>query len=215
MKKEGIVYIVGDPGDWEYIGEFAVEVIHFSTASSLLLSLNTFDKPSVSCILADIFLFETTGPKLLTALKRLECHIPVIFFYEGHELAICIAVMRAGALNVLDKKTNKYEVFRNISEAFQIHNARIDYYREKRTYKMKLKKLSKREFQIYKILVAKEESLTSKEIGEKLHISWRTVHQHRVAINSKMEVKAFKQLVKMAAYYDFSDKNIFIKRELF
>ena len=68
---------------------------------------------------------------------------------------------------------------------------------------MKLKKLSKREFQIYKILVAKEESLTSKEIGEKLHISWRTVHQHRVAINSKMEVKAFKQLVKMTAYYDF------------
>ena len=47
MNKEGIVYIVGDPGDWEYIGEFAVEVIHFSTASSLLLSLNTFDKPLV------------------------------------------------------------------------------------------------------------------------------------------------------------------------
>ena len=45
MNKEGIIYIVGDLGDWEYIGEFAVEVIHFGTASSFLLSLNTFNEP--------------------------------------------------------------------------------------------------------------------------------------------------------------------------
>ncbi|MDB9843765.1 LuxR C-terminal-related transcriptional regulator [Porticoccaceae bacterium] len=202
MKKRETIYIVGNLYDWDDIDQLRYETIHFSTASSLLLSLNNDKKNSVSCILSDIYLVDTTGPRLLKTLRSLELDIPIIFFCGGNELPICIEAMRAGAINVLNKKTGKYQVLRSVNEACKIYNESSDYRDEKEMYTIKTKSLSKREVQIYKILVAKEGNPTSKDIAKKLYISWRTVQHHRASINAKMEAKSFRELVKMAAYYD-------------
>ena len=62
-------------------------------------------------------------------------------------------------------------------------------------YKEKIKELSERELEILRHIV---EGMSNKDIGDKLHISHRTVDTHRTNIMRKLDASNVASLVRIA-----------------
>ena len=70
------------------------------------------------------------------------------------------------------------------------------------TIRSRFKTLTPRERQILKLIAGDTKSLSSKEIGRELDISYRTVHHHRANIMTKMEVDSVAELITVSLKAD-------------
>jgi FixJ family two-component response regulator len=194
---QGTVYLVDD--DATVRESLAIllrhEDIHVKTfeAASDLLDDPCDDMPA--CLVLDMLLPGMQGDELQQRLRERGSTLPVIFLSGQARITTVAATMRRGAFDFLEKPASTERLARVIRSAFQAHEQASRRRQEIEAVLMRHSALSRRERQILRCVVEAE---SSKQIGLRLHISERTVANHRRNIARKMGAHNTADLVRMA-----------------
>lgn len=144
------------------------------------------------CIVSDVRMPEIGGLEFLRLLRERGHPVPVIFITGYAEVGTAVEAMKTGAFDYIEKpfahQTFLDKVQRAIAESELLYVQDM----QRRTTEARLSLLTPTELKILK-LVAQGKS--SREIGEQLKISSRTVDNHRGHMMEKLHVTSVVELV--------------------
>lgn len=159
--------------------------------------------PSIRLIITDLDLGETTGRDLCITTRKYHPELPILVLSMHTEKGMILELQRCGANGYLSKTCSREELESGIECALsgkrfystEVLESLSQESAPSEKSSTLLKHLSHREIEIM-TLIAKGHS--SREIGEQLHISPRTVDTHRNNIIKKLEVSNSAGLIKLA-----------------
>ncbi|MBB5017223.1 two-component system response regulator FixJ [Chitinivorax tropicus] len=147
--------------------------------------------PEQACILLDLNLPDISGLEVLSLIRQRHSKVPVIMMTAKGQIKTAVEAMKLGALDFLEKPLEEAVLLTQLEKAHQRYlalsgcNVGI---------RLLLSRLTTREREILACLA---EGLTSKEVGQRLAISPRTVDVHRANILAKLEVKTVAAAVQL------------------
>ena len=185
------VYLAADlPGAEQLIrtaGWNAVNLVALST----LFDGGEISTPS--CLVMDISSFESSA--LHQRLAGLGAEMTFICTADEVDLAMVVEIVRAGALDVIQKPVVGDALLQAVRRALLRSEAALEQSRNDRRLRDRLGTLSLRERQV---MILASSGLLNKQIAAELGISEITVKAHRGRVMRKMEARSFAGLVKMA-----------------
>ncbi len=131
------------------------------------------DPPGPPCLVVDANLPDMTCHQLQAELVRHGLRVPVVFLIGHEQIELAIALMKAGAVDVLVKPVDVDELKRRIHAvlaAGERAKAHVNAARER------LGRLTQRELEVVMLATS---GLSNKDIADHLSISFRTVEVHR------------------------------------
>lgn len=184
----------------EGYGNIAVKGVYHS-AASLMDGLPVF---SPDVLLLDILIPGQSGKALAPAIKQQYPSIKIVALTSLDAPAMVSSMMRRGCSGYLLKDTDRQNLIAaietvhagkefidpSLKEKILAHVLYHDQDKE-----AVIPEITKRELQILKLIA---EENTTREISEKLFISFRTVENHRYSLLQKLDVKNTVGLVKVA-----------------
>tara|TARA_B100000508_G_scaffold117763_1_gene97592 strand:- start:1666 stop:2283 length:618 start_codon:yes stop_codon:yes gene_type:complete len=194
-KSNTTVFIVDDD---EAVGQaisFLVESVGLSaktflTAQGFLDAYN--NEPG--CLVLDVRMPEMSGLELQRHLNTNNISLPIVFLTGHGDVPMAVQAMRLGALNFISKPFSGQVLLDNIHEAIK----KGEEWRVKQAnYNdiiQRINCLTKRENEVMELVV---QGFRSKEIGEMLAISTKTVELHRNKIMEKMQVSSSVELARI------------------
>lgn len=179
MDQEPTVFIVDEsPAMRTFIGRLLegakIPSESFRSAEEFV---ERYDPVRPGCLLLDLRM-----KRLLSQGLRL----PVIVISGAVEIREVVSVVRAGAVDFLEKPPQEEPLLRAVREAFERD-------REHRLDEARVSSLTKRERQVLNLLVAGE---NYKEIAARLQVSPKTVEGHRVNLLRKLGFRSVVEAVK-------------------
>lgn len=195
MTRRGMAQLIGQQPDLMICGEAG-------DASQALASVGAL-KPHL--VLADVSLPGKHGLELIKDIKALHPDVLVLVVSMHEENIFAERALRAGARGYLMKNEGgerlveairqvldgKLYVSQSMSasilDGFAGHRRRGD--------NSALGALTDREFEVFQFV---GEGLTTREIGDRLHLSGKTVETHRLHIRDKLGLKTGPELIKFA-----------------
>jgi len=147
------------------------------------------------CILLDIRMPDMDGLEVQQALKDAGCALPVIILSGHGDISMAVQVMKAGAIDFLEKSFERGALLSAIDLAFgRIEQAdQVD--AQMADASLKIASLTTREQEILDGLAL---GLPNKTIAYDLGISARTVEVHRHNLMMKLQVKSFPEALRIA-----------------
>lgn len=138
------------------------------------------------CVILDMLMPEMNGLELQAEMKQRGIDLPVIFVTGHASVDSAIAAFRKGAVHYLKKPVDSEDLFAAIEEACSLYCAAhspstLDEDEIRRRYF----ELTPRQQEVLRMVL---EGRLSREIGERLGISHRTVLGHRATINRTFEI---------------------------
>ncbi len=152
-------------------------------------------------ILMDINLKDGNGMQATSEICNILPKTKVIGLSLHDDVAFVKKILSLGAKGYLTKNANKTEFMEAIRKVYGGESYIAAEIRDKLFHSMmfepdqKKKELTMKEIEIVKLI---SQGLTSKEIGEKIFLSPRTVETHRHNILKKLEIPNAAQLTKWA-----------------
>ncbi len=162
------------------------------SASSFLAAAKTINQ---ACLITDLRMPDMSGVELLKRLKETGASIPAIVITGHGDVPMAVAVMKAGAVDFIEKPFEDEMLVEAIKRAASRLEENSTPMVDTATLRTRLDSLSERERQVLSAVVA---GLPNKTIGFDLGISPRTVEVHRANIMSKMQAKNLPELVRMS-----------------
>ncbi len=159
--------------------------------------LEVYDKEP-GCLILDLSMPDMTGLELQRELIRLEIEIPIIFITGHGGVSESVQALRAGAIDFLEKPFLPEVLLQRIDEAItqdlkvRTHSLQQDKIRSR------FARLTERERDVFRLLVAGREIPSSKEMARTLGISHRTVEHHRSRMLEKTKTKSVSELRALA-----------------
>ncbi len=147
-----------------------------------------------ACAILDVNMPGMDGTTLQEEMLRRSMKIPVLFLSGKGTIPITVKAIKAGAIDFLTKPVDGALLIARVQEALQKGRQRLEKTKEEETVSGKLASLTKREREILDLAM---EGLTSKEIGQRLDISYRTVEIHRAHIMNKTGTSSFMEIARM------------------
>ena len=192
----GLMKIIETDNEIEVIGE----ADDGELALSKIITLN----PDIA--LLDIDMPKMTGIQVLKELKKIKINIKTIFltvysdesiFDEAMNLGILGYVLKDSAISdiidcIKSVAAGKYYITPSLSDFLINLRNKL---RRMEENKPALKKLTKTELNV---LILLAEGMTSRQIGEAMFISHKTVDNHRTNICEKLELHGTHSLIKFA-----------------
>ncbi|ARM90145.1 response regulator nodulation protein fixJ [Rhizobium sp. CIAT894] len=144
------------------------------------------------CLLIELPMQGVDGVELLECLKARHNGIPAIIISGKGNIALAVQVMKAGAVDFIEKPFKEDVLIAAIKEA----TAHSDISEEQRddVVLARIHQLTQREQQVLTGIV---DGLQNKQIAFELGISARTVEVHRANVMAKMKARNLPQLMKM------------------
>lgn len=152
--------------------------------------------PLVSgCLVLDVRLPGTSGLELQKRLLAQKDRIPIIFISGYGDVPMVVQVMKAGAVDFLQKPFREQELLECVQEALRRDLAQRD--REEQVAGMLTgyQSLTKREREIMKLVVTGQ---INKQIAAQVGLSEVTVKIHRAQVMHKMGTPSLADLVRAA-----------------
>ncbi len=141
------------------------------------------------CLLLDVRLGEADdGIDLMAALKRDGLGVPVIIITGHGDVPLAVRAMRDGAHNFIEKPFTADELLAAVRDALSAGAPASD-------AAAQIARLTGREREVVAGLVAGKQN---KVVAAELGISVRTVEAYRAAIMSKLGLRSFAELVRIA-----------------
>lgn len=147
------------------------------------------------CVVLDLGGKEISGLDVQQQLLSNAMTLPVIFTTESGRVPETVKAIKAGAVDCLEKPFVTEILLERIEEAIKIDERLRSGQFEKSEIQSRLLLLTDRERDIYNILVSSEKLPSSKEIGQQLGISHRTVEHHRSRILEKTRTRSTAELL--------------------
>lgn len=148
-----------------------------------------------ACLLIDAYLPGIDGIELLRQLKSAGHHLPAIMITGSSAVPMAVEAMKVGAIDFLEKPVDRAELFASIDRALGLSRDAtklVDWQADAATH---LDGLTKRQLEVMDMVLAGH---PSKNIAADLHISQRTVENHRASIMKKTGAKSLPALARLA-----------------
>lgn len=143
-----------------------------------------------SCLLLDMRLPDMDGSALQDHLIQLGWAMPIVFVTAYGDIATAVAAIKKGAFDFIEKPFDSKRLVACVRDA-------LDYSVGRRTGNRQLPdlaELSTREREVLELVLAGK---PSRQIGEELFISTKTVDFHRARIMQKLNVQSAAQLFRL------------------
>jgi two-component system CheB/CheR fusion protein len=163
----------------------------FADGSSFL---EAYSPDRAGCLLADARLPGIGGLQLIERLAELQPSFPVIMITAYGDVAMAVTAMKAGAFDFLQKPVRQSELLDCIERALNYSHERPGT-AERNIAATKIERLTARQREILDLVLTGK---PSKNIAADLHISQRTVDNHRAAIMRKLGAKTLSALIRVA-----------------
>ncbi|MFT3850383.1 MAG: response regulator [Propionivibrio sp.] len=189
-----LVHIVDDqPAMLRMVAEL-VESVSLTprTYSSAREFLDHYVARQRECVVSDVRMPGIGGLEFLRLLRERDCTVPVIFITGYAEVGTAVEAMRAGAFDYIEKPFAHQAFIDKVQRAISESEALYLNEMQRRATEARLSLLTPTELKILK-LVAQGKS--SREIGDQLQISPRTVDNHRGHMMEKLHVNSVVELV--------------------
>jgi RNA polymerase sigma factor (sigma-70 family) len=146
----------------------------------------------VSCLILDVRLPGVSGLDFQT---NVQIDIPIIFITGHGDIPMSVKAMKAGAVEFLTKPLREQEVLDAVQVALDRDRERR--YRKVTTHDLRSRfdSLSPREREVMTLVTI---GMMNKQVAAELGISEVTVKVHRHKLMTKLDAKAFTDLVRMA-----------------
>lgn len=190
-----LIYVVDDDEGIRAVLRWMLEahgmdVVCCPTAEHLL---ELIDPDRACCLVLDACLPGMSGVEVLRQLRSRGIGVPTILLTGYGSVRLAVEAMRAGALDVLEKPFNEATLLAAVRDAaVQAVHTRKRASENVRTAQA-CESLTPREHEILDYIV---DGLPSREIGETLGISPRTVDVHRANIIQKVGAQSTPDLIR-------------------
>jgi two-component system, chemotaxis family, CheB/CheR fusion protein len=169
---------------------YRVEV--FADGSSLL---KAYSPDRTGCVITDARMPGIGGLELIERLTEMQpSSLPVIMMTAYGDVAMAVTAMKAGAFDFLQKPVRQSELLDCIERALN-HSDERPGTAERNIAAAKIERLTARQREILDLVLTGK---PSKNIAADLHISQRTVDNHRAAIMRKLGAKSLSALIRVA-----------------
>lgn len=170
-----------------------------SAYASAQAFLDAYDDETAACLVLDYGMPGMNGLELQARLNASGCPLAVIFITGHGGVPESVQAMRAGAVDFLEKPFRQSTLVERIKAAQQIASEKQAALVRKRDLATRFGRLTAREEEIVERMVANPAEVSSKEIGNALGISPRTVDHHRARILEKLEIRSLVELVDLVS----------------
>ncbi len=183
--------------DPEFLGMLAAQVSALGYAVRSFRSVQDFFTAAASerfgCLIVDHQMPEMSGLEVVSALNRSNQAIPVIMVTGFADIPTSVAVLRGGAVDLLEKPVTPEAIGSAIVQALERHHAITADEREDAVRIERLGRLTPRETEVLKLVIGGHQT---KSIAAILEISPRTVEIHRAHVMHKLEVRTLPELIQ-------------------
>lgn len=166
-------------------------VKHFATAAEFLEHYSP-DMPG--CLVLDVRMPGMNGLELQRELNRLRLTLPVIVLTGYADVPMAVASMKAGAVEFLEKPVPEDVLLDRVQHALDLDWQERQQQATRQEILERIRSLTPRQRQVMELVV---DGWSSKEIGQKLQVSYKTVEAHRVKIMEKMQARSVPHLIRM------------------
>lgn len=161
--------------------------------------LDSHDPEQPGCLLLDIRMPQMGGFELQEVLRATSPELPILFLSGHGTIPMSVRAMRAGAFDFIEKPFSDQALLDRVQDAVNLAAELHRQQRHARLMKSQLATLSPREREVLDLLI---DGLSSREIGEELGISKKTVEVHRCRVREKLGIDTVAELVRMMIHVD-------------
>lgn len=156
------------------------------------------DAPSVrGCLILDVKMPEMTGLELQQVMRERGYNLPIIFLTGHGDIDMAVSTIRQGAVEFLQKTGDNQRILEAVARAVaRSREGFVDVQEDPYGALRRWQTLTEREAEIAEALA---KGLRNREVGERMHVSVRTVETHRARIFKKLGVKSIAELLSILA----------------
>lgn len=196
INQEATVFVVDDDPAIRKSLRWLIESVGLKVQTHELANefLESYSPDSPGCLVLDVRIPGMSGLELQEKLRERGYDIPVIIVSGYGDVPMAVRAMKAGAIDFLEKPVSDQVLLdyiqKGIAQDIKNKQARLQ---NKELIERK-DSLTRREREVMEYVVA---GFSSREIAEKLNVSFKTVEAHRAKIMKKMQVKSVPKLIQM------------------
>lgn len=190
------VFIVDDDAAVRKSLQLLIEMVGLNvrTFPSAANFLDAYEPGSAGCLILDLKMPGMNGLDLQQELIRRHCALPIIVLTGYGDIPSAIGALKGGAVEFLEKPVDDDVLLEHVRHALALDAHRRREHSERDLVRERMELLTPRERQVLDLVV---EGLSSKEIGQRLHVSCKTVEMHRSRIMKKMKTQSVANLVRI------------------
>lgn len=190
------VYIVDDDQATRKSLRWLVETlgVPVQTFHCAVSFLDAYDSSMPGCLVLDMMMPGMTGLELQRELNERGIDIPVIVLTGYADVPTAVKTLKGGAVEFLEKPFNDTVLLEQIRRALALDAQRRAERGARDIVRDRMARLTPRESEILDHVV---EGLSSKEIANRLNVSFKTIEAHRAKVMRKMEAESVAQLVRL------------------
>ena len=197
MRTTPIVFVIDDDAAVrDVIKDLLLSVGHvvesFGSAEEFLARR---DPQVAGCLVLDVRLPGTSGLELQKRLVAQKDRIPIIFISGYGDVPMAVQVMKAGAVDFLQKPFREQELLECVQAALRRDQAQREIEEKVSGMLSGYRSLTKREREIMKLVVTGQ---INKQIAAQVGLSEVTVKIHRAQVMHKMGTPSLADLVRAA-----------------
>jgi RNA polymerase sigma factor (sigma-70 family) len=147
------------------------------------------------CLILDMSMPGMNGIEMQQELLRRGIQLPILFLSGHGSIPATVRVIKAGAMDFMTKPVDGEVLLARVQEALQRSSQMRQQAEEDRAITSHLAALTEREREVMLLAVT---GLTSKEIAQRLAISYRTVEIHRAHVMRKTGASNLLELARIA-----------------
>ncbi len=146
--------------------------------------LDALDPNRAGCLILDLRMPGMDGLEVQAELARRGSQLPILFLTAYGDIQTTVTAIKAGAQDFLTKPPDIPALLAKVQELLAQVSDSAATRRERQDLQERLASCSGREREVLALAV---QGLTSKEIAQRLGVSQRTVENHRLRINRKLD----------------------------
>ncbi|MDD5058686.1 MAG: response regulator [Sideroxydans sp.] len=170
------------------------DVATFASATDFL---NICNSSLQGCIILDVNMPGMDGPALQEELARRGLQLPIIFLSGQGTIPLTVRTIKSGAMDFLTKPVKGAVLLASVKAALEYSAVIQNQAVKDKSISARLAMLTEREREV---MVLTLEGFTSKEIAQRLDISYRTVEIHRAHIMHKTGTTNVLELARITSH---------------
>jgi two-component system response regulator FixJ len=165
----------------------------FRSAKAFLATIDR-DEP-FDCLVTDIRMPGMSGLDLIHALNRRAFLRPIILITGHGDVGMAVDAIKNGAFDFIEKPFDEARLLASIRQAVERNRQAKSEAAELKELQSRFNALSARQRQVMELAAA---GMSSKEIGNQLSISPKTVENHRAWVMERIGARNLADMVRMA-----------------
>jgi two-component system, LuxR family, response regulator FixJ len=196
VNEEPTVFVVDDDRAMRKSLRWLLESVELrvETFDSARDFLEKYQPHRPGCVVLDVRMPGMSGLELQDYLREQVVEIPIIIITGYGDVPMAVRAMKAGAHDFIEKPVCDQVLLEHIHNAIEIDRKHRQVLAENQEIMERLRTLTNREAEVMDFVV---QGLSSKEIAEKLGVSFKTIEAHRAKIMKKMGANNVSHLIHM------------------